>query len=269
MIEMAPKLRIIARHGVGFDNVDVETASANNVWVTITPGANASAVAEYVFALALSLARRVPDGTQAVMAGEWTSAKPRLLGGQLQGKTIGIVGYGRIGQRVASIAHGFGMSIVVTDPILTAEVVAGQDVQLTQLDDLLESADVVTLHVPLTPATEHMIDANALSKLQDGAILVNTSRGGLIDEVALEAEIRSGRLRAGLDVVEGEAEDLKDPLPYSRISVDLQGLIVTPHIAGQSDQSMIDVGHAAAACIDEAMGGREPDHAVNRASIRC
>lgn len=263
MIDAAPRLRIIARHGVGFDNVDLETAAARNIWVTTTPGANAAAVAEHVFALVLSAARRIVEGSCAVVDGEWHSAKPRLLGRQLHGRTIGIIGYGQIGQRVATIARGFGMSLVIVDPFLVASDIVEDDVRLTHLDDLLESSDVVTLHVPLTPETWHMINADALAKLKDGAILVNTSRGGLIDDAALENEIRSERLIAGLDVIEGEALNMNAPLPHSRIDVDLRGLVVTPHIAGQSDQSMIDVGNAAVACIEEALIGRKPKHAVN------
>lgn len=267
MIEEAPRLKIIARHGVGFDNVDVRAASEKGVWVTTTPGANAPAVAEHVFALALGVARRVVEGSRAVIAGEWSTAKPRLLGTQLQGKTIGIIGFGQIGQRVATLARGFGMSIAVVDPILVADDVADSGIRLTNLDDLLESSDVVTLHVPLTPDTQHMINAAALERLRDGAILVNTSRGGLIDEAALEAEIRKGRILAGLDVVEGESTNMNNPVPDSQISVDLPGLVITPHIAGQSDQAMIDVGNAAVECIDATLAGREPAHAVNRQAI--
>lgn len=267
MIDAAPHLKVIARHGVGFDNVDLEAASARKIWVTITPGANAPAVAEHVFALALSAARKTVDGARAVAAGEWHSAKPRLVGTQLLGKTIGIVGYGRIGRRVATIARGFGMSIVVTDPILSDSDITDEDVRLTALDQLLESSDVVTLHVPLTAETRHMINADSLSRLKDGSIIVNTSRGGLIDEAALQDEIAEGRLYAGLDVIEGEAVSMNDPLPHSRIAVDLPGLVVTPHIAGQSDRSMIDVGNAAAAQIHEALSGREPQYAVNREMV--
>lgn len=268
MIESAPRLRIIARHGVGYDNVEIDAASAKNIWVTITPGANALAVAEHVFALTLSVARNTVDGSRAIAHGEWRLAKPRLLGTQLQGKTIGVVGFGQIGRRVAQIARGFGMSCLVVDPFLGESDIAGADVRLTRLDDVLESSDVVTLHVPLTVGTQHMLNANALSRLKDGAIVINTSRGGLIDEVALEKEIRRGRLRAGLDVIEGESMNMNDPLAHSRIALDLPGLVITPHIAGQSDQSMIDVGSSAVARIDEAMAGDEPKFAVNRDEVR-
>lgn len=267
MIRSAPHLRIIARHGVGFDNVDIEAASEKDIWVTITPGANAPAVAEHVFALALSAARKTVDGSRAVIGGEWHSAKPRLLGTQLTGKAIGIVGFGHTGRRVASIARGFGMSIVVADPFVNEANITDDDVRLVQLKDLLESSDVVTLHVPLTAETQHLIDAEALRRMRDGAIIVNTSRGGLIDEVALHEEIKKGRLCAGLDVIEGESVNMNDPLPHTRIDLSLPGIVVTPHIAGQSDRSMIDVGRAAVTCIDEALAGRIPNHAVNRDEV--
>lgn len=264
MLESAPRLQIVARHGAGFDNVDVEAASRQGVWVTITPGANAQAVAEHVFALALSSARNTVEGTRTVADGEWRSAKPRLVGTQLHGKVIGVIGFGQIGRRVAKIARGFGMSVSVVDPFLSEADVADEDVHLTQLNELLDTADVLTLHVPLVDSNFHMIDAQGLARMKDGAIIINTSRGGLIDESALEVEIKAGRLNAGLDVIEGEAVNMNDPLPYSRIEVNLPGLVITPHIAGQTEQSMIDVGMAAMKCVDEAISGTVPNNAINR-----
>lgn len=263
-IAASPRLKIIARHGVGSDNVDIPAATRHGVWVTVTPGQNSQSVAEHVFALILGLARHIPSAADATRTGHW-AARDGLVGGELHGKTLGLIGLGSIGSRVVPIAAGFGMTVIVTDPFLTAGQVAAAGARKVERDELLAAADVLSLHVPLTPQTRHTIDGDTIARLKPGALLVNTARGGLIDETALVAALQSGHLGgAALDVIEAESVDMKDPLPHNRMPLaDLPNLIVTPHIAGQTVDSLRHVGTAALTCIRQALAGDTPAHALN------
>jgi D-3-phosphoglycerate dehydrogenase / 2-oxoglutarate reductase len=268
-IAHSPRLRIIARHGVGSDNVDLDAATDAGVWVTITPGRNARAVAEHVFALALALGRKIPAAAGRTRNGFWSQNKAELTGLELHGRTLGLLGLGSIGSMVAQIARGFGMQVLVTDPALDAEQVATVGGRKVEFDELLAGSDVLSLHVPLIPPTRHIIDAAALARLRPGAVLINTSRGGLVDEQALAAALRSGRLRgAALDVLEAEAVDMKDPLAHNTLPIaELDNLIVTPHVAGQTEESLREVGRAATACIRQALAGTVPDHHLNTVHV--
>jgi phosphoglycerate dehydrogenase-like enzyme len=262
-------LRIIARHGTGYDHVDVDAATAAGVWVTVTPGRNSRAVAEHVFALTLALARQVPTGAGRTRAGQWSQGKAGLTGFELHGRTLGLLGLGSIGSLVAQIARGFGMQVLVTDPALDAEQVAAVGGRKVEFDELLAGADVLSLHVPLIPATRHIIDASALARLRPAAVLINTSRGGLVDEQALVEALQTGRLRgAALDVLEAEAVDMKNPLAHNTLPItELDNLIVTPHVAGQTEESLREVGRAAVACIRQALAGAVPDNPVNAVRV--
>ena len=268
-IATSPRLKIIARHGVGFDNVDLDAATDAGVWVTTTPGRNSRAVAEHVFALALALARRIPTAAGRTRAGRWSEGKAALTGFELHGRTLGLLGLGSIGSLVLQIARGFGMQVLVTDPVLDGAQVAALGARKVELDDLLAGSDVLSLHLPLTGTTRHIVDAAALARLRPGALLINTSRGGLVDEAALVRALRSGRLRgAALDVLEAEAVDMKNPLPHTTVPIaDLDNLIVTPHVAGQTEESLREVGRAALACIRQALAGAVPDHHLNTVRV--
>ena len=180
MITGSPQLKIITRHGVGSDNVDIAAATDHGVWVTVTPGQNSQAVAEHVFALALALSRKVVAAATATRAGSWSDAKAGLVGSELHGKTLGLYGPGAIGTRVAAIANGFGMNVIVTDPYLTTDQVTAAGGRKVDLDELLSTANVISLHIPLTPATRHTINADAINTMRPGTLLINTARGGLI-----------------------------------------------------------------------------------------
>ncbi len=263
MIKASPQLKVIARHGVGTDNVDLKAAQEAGVVVTSTPGANSRAVAEHVFALMLGLARHVTEADRRVREGRWGDGKPELTGFQLAGRTLGIVGFGDIGRMVLTIAQGFGMKVVISDPNLDEETVGDLDVPAVKLEDLLRQADVVTLHAPLSSSTRDLIGRSELELMKPTAVLINTSRGGLVDEAALMVALREQRLAgAGLDVVDGEDTDASDPLPHSRIDLDAPGLIVTPHIAGQTAESLEAMGTAAWKAIQDVLSGREPEHPV-------
>ena len=268
-ITNSPQLKIIARHGVGHDNVDLDAASDADVWVTTTPGRNSRAVAEHVFALALALARRIPTAAGRTRAGRWSQGKAELTGFELHGRTLGLLGLGSIGSLVLQIARGFGMRVLVTDPVLDSAQVAALGARKVELDDLLAGSDVLSLHVPLTPTTRHIVDAAALAALRPGAVLVNTSRGGLVDEGALVDDLRSGHLAgAALDVLEAEAVDMKNPLPHTAVPIAaLDNLIVTPHVAGQTEESLREVGRAALTCIRQALAGAVPDNHLNTVRV--
>jgi D-3-phosphoglycerate dehydrogenase len=263
-IEASPRLRIIARHGVGTNNVDLDAARENGVWVTITPGGNSRAVAEHALALMLALARRVPEAARHTREGRWTEAKDVLTGVELQGRTLGLVGFGHIGRRVAELGRAFGMHVVVSDPAVSTKDVEAVGGRLVDLEELLQIADVLSLHAPLLPSTHHIIGPEELGRMKVGAFVVNTSRGGLIDERALVDALRSGQLAgAALDVIEGESADMRHPLAHSDLpGTELDNLILTPHVGGQTEEALRDVGDAAARCIRAVLSGRVPDNAV-------
>jgi D-3-phosphoglycerate dehydrogenase / 2-oxoglutarate reductase len=263
-IAAAPRLKIIARHGVGTDNVDLDAAERAGVWVTTTPGANARAVAEHVFALLLTLMRRTAEAGARVRAGQWSEGRSDLTGVELHGKTLLLIGGGGIARLVLPIAHGFGMRVLIADPYLDASTAEALGAALVDLEAGLSQADIVSVHVPLTDATYHLLDKRKLALLPPHAIVINTSRGGVIDESSLVERIRSGALAgAGLDVIEAETADMNNPLPYNVTDLGLPGLLVTPHLAGQTQESLAAVGMLAAGSIEQALNGERPARALS------
>jgi glyoxylate reductase len=223
-LDLLPDLKLVANYGVGYDGIDVAACQARGVAVTNTPGVLDAATADLAFALILAVRRRVVEGDRYVREGKWGSgwAEPFLLGDEVSGATLGIVGLGRIGQAVARRARGFEMRILYAQRH-ESEAASDLGAELRELDELLAEADIVTLHLPLTDETRELIDAKRLALLRDGACLVNTSRGGVVDEPALVAELKSGRIRAGLDVYADEPNVPQDLL-------DLPNVVLTPHI---------------------------------------
>jgi len=219
----APRLRVIARVGVGTDSIDLDAATAAGVAVTITPGANHETVADHALALVLAAVRRVLEHDASVRRGEWNRAGA-LTPWDVHGATVGLVGYGAIGRAVGRRLAGFGVRLLVADPAADPE----PGIELAGLDELLARSDVVSLHLPLARGTEHLIGADQLARMQPHAILVNTSRGGVVDEGALVAALRGGRLRAAaLDVFEVE------PPAHPRLLA-LPNVVLTPHVASGS-----------------------------------
>jgi len=222
-LELLPRLRLIANYGVGYDQVDTAAAARRSAAVTNTPGVLDAATADLAFALILAARRRVVDGDRSVRAGRWVhgwSQPAALAPGEVTGATLGIVGLGRIGSALARRARGFEMRILYTKRTRLDDE---GDLEWRELDDLLRESDVVSVHVPLTRESDALIDARRLALLRDGATLVNTARGELIDEPALVRELVSGRIDAGLDVFVNE--------PH--VPRDLRGLpnvVLTPHI---------------------------------------
>lgn len=224
---VAPRLRLVARYGVGFDAVDLHAARRHRVLVTNTPGANAQAVAEMTIGLMLAALRHIIDANRAARAGDWSAR----VGRELQTAAVGIVGYGRIGEAVHGLLKGFGCRVLVHDPYLSAAEVSQMD-----LTALARQADVITLHAP--PTAQPLVDARLLELMRDGTVLINTARAALIDEYAVARALRSGRLGAlATDVL---ADDAGSPL------LDAPNVTVTPHIAGQTVQAVDRMGVAAA-----------------------
>ncbi|MEF2548356.1 hydroxyacid dehydrogenase [Aurantimonas sp. E1-2-R+4] len=241
LLAAAPGLRCVGRLGVGLDNIDLDACKARDVTVYPASGANDVAVAEYVVTTALALLRRAYTATEDVIAGRWP--RQQLIGREGQGKRLGLVGYGSIARQTAARARAFGFSIAAFDPFLPESDAAWADAQRLDLDDLLRLSDVVSLHVPLTDTTRHMIGADALSAMRSGAVLINSARGGVVDEAALADALRQGKIAgAALDVFETE------PLTAEagRVFAGIANLILTPHIAGVTDESNVRVSRVTA-----------------------
>ncbi len=232
LLDAAPRLRVVGRLGVGLDNIDLAAARARSITVSSARNANAIAVAEYVLAAMLHIARNFAAADASVRAGQWDRAQ--FGGSELWGRTLGLVGVGEIGRRVAKRAQSFGMTVLGYDPLVGPYdfAPAEQEITLLPLDELLARADVVSLHVPLVPATRYLIDAGRLAKMRSHAVLINTSRGGIIDETALFDALANGRLyRAVLDVSEVE------PLPAQSPLRTCEAAILTPHVAGLTTEA--------------------------------
>jgi (S)-sulfolactate dehydrogenase len=233
LLAAAPRLRVVGRLGVGLDNIDVNACKARGIEVIPATGANALAVAEYVVASVMVLLRGAYLSSAEVVAGKWP--RTRLSEGrETAGSTLGLVGFGGIGQLTAGIAHALGMRVLACDPLLPADAPAWKQNGVTrrELDELLAEADAVSLHVPLTPQTRGLISATRIGRMKAGAVLVNTARGGIVDETALAEALGNGKLAgAALDVFE------REPLPAGSPLATAPNLILTPHIGGVTRES--------------------------------
>jgi D-3-phosphoglycerate dehydrogenase len=259
LMAAAPRLRIVARAGTGVDNVDVPAASARGILVVNAPGANSISVAEHACALMLALARAVPAADRAMKDGKWE--KKRFLGTELRGKTLGIIGLGRIGQEVARRARPFGMRLVAHDPFISTQAAASIDVELLSLDELCAAADYVTLHMPSTPQTKHLFNDARFQKCRPGIRLINTARGDLIDEAALQRAIESGIVAgAGLDVFGTEP-------PKDWTLAKLPQVVATPHIAASTEEAQELVGLETAATVRDFLRDGLVRNAVNFPSV--
>src|SRR6202795_3588284 len=233
LLDRAEKLRVVGRAGVGVDNVDMDAATHRGVLVMNTPGGNAVSVAEHTFALLLALARGVTQGNAAIQAGRWEKSS---AGMELRGKTLGLVGLGRVGTEVARRGRAFEMNVLAHDPYVTPAAAREVEVELVPLEDLLWRSDVISLHTSLSAATEKMINAATIAKMRRGTRLINCARGELIDEAALAEALRSGHLAGAAVDTFAEEPPKNSPL------VELANLIATPHIAGSTAEAQDEVG---------------------------
>src|SRR5271155_5002764 len=259
LLEHAPKLRVIGRAGVGVDNIDADAATRRGIVVMNTPGANAVAVAELTIGLMLALARKITLANATMHAGKWE--KKSLQGLELRGKTLGILGLGRIGLEVAKRAKGFGTEIAAHDPFVPAAVAREAGIKLCSVDELFRAADYLTLHVGLTPQTAGIINSKTLATMKKNVRIVNCARGELIDDAALVEALRSGQVAgAALDVF--SQEPLKDS-PY----FGLDNVILTPHIAGSTGEAQEAVGVQIAMQVKEYLKFGVVQNAVNLPSM--
>ena len=257
VLQRAPRLKVIAKHGVGLDNINLGQAAARDIPVLYTPEANANAVAEHAMALILALARQL-GAAEAALRGGCFAARIEFTGVEVSGRVLGIVGLGRIGRRVAHKAGvGLGMQVLGHDPYVAAADYDGPALLVDSLDDLLGQVDFLTLHVPLTPETHHMLDAAQIEKLRPECRVINTSRGAVLDEVALAAALARGRIAgAAVDVFAQEPPLATHPLCAA------PNALLTPHIAGMTDRASEQMALDAAQGIVDVLQGRTPKYPV-------
>ncbi|MBP1911428.1 D-2-hydroxyacid dehydrogenase [Thermococcus stetteri] len=248
VIEAAPKLKVIGRAGVGLDNIDLKAAEERGIKVVNSPGASSRSVAELAIGLIFNVARKIAFADRKMREGIW--AKKQAMGVELEGKTIGVVGFGRIGYQVAKIANALGMKVLLYDPYPTEERAREVGGKFVDLETLLKESDVVTLHVPLVDATYHLINEERLRLMKPTAILINAARGAVVDTSALVKALQEGWIAgAGLDVYEEE------PLPKDHPLTKLDNVVLTPHIGASTVEAQMRAGVEVAEKIVEALKG--------------
>ncbi len=259
LLDKAENLRVIARAGVGVDNVDLEAATARGVVVMNTPGGNTISTAEHAFGLMLALARHIPKAHMSMLEGRWD--RKLFMGAELRGKTLGIIGFGRIGQALGKRAQAFEMTVIAYDPYIPAEVAAAQNTELVDLDTLYARSDYISLHALITDETRGMINAQSIAKMKDGVRIINAARGALINEADLAEAIKSGKVAgAALDVYSAEP-------PKDNPLVGLDGVVHTPHLAASTADAQVAVAVEAAKLVVTALTQGEYSNVVNPAVL--
>ncbi|MBI2174354.1 MAG: phosphoglycerate dehydrogenase [Candidatus Omnitrophica bacterium] len=260
VIQRADHLKVIGRAGVGLDNVDAEAATKRGIIVMNVPAGNTISTAEHTVSMILALARRIPQAYASLRSGKWERSK--FVGTELFGKTLGIIGLGKIGTEVAKRAQSFGMRVIAFDPFLSTERAQQLEIQLTDLKQVYAEADIITVHTPLTAETRHMIGAKEMASMKPGVRLVNCARGGIIDEEALRAAILSGKVAgAAIDVFEQE------PPPKDHALFSLDQVIATPHLGASTEEAQLNVAIEVARQVADALLGRGIRNAVNMPSL--
>lgn len=252
VIESLPDLKIIAKHGVGVDNIDLVAVKERGVIVTNAPGSNSESVADLTWALILAAARQIPKADRVTRQGRWD----RLVGYEIYGKTIGIIGTGQIGLAVARRARGFNMKILAYDKFPNEKAAKEIGITYVSLEQLLKEADIITVHVPLTDETRGLIGRNEFEFMKRTAIFINTSRGEIVDEEALYEALKSNRIwAAGLDVYS------KEP-PIGNPLLELENVVLTPHLGAYTVEANLKMGMAAAKSIVQTFKGEDPENRV-------
>jgi len=259
LLDLAPMLKVIGRPGTGVDNVDLAAATRRGVVVMNTPAGNSVSAAEHAMGLLLALLRNIPQANSSVRQGKWD--RHLFTGAELKGKTLGIIGYGKIGTEVAKRALGFEVEVLVYDPFVSETLAREQSIRLVSLDDLLLQSDIVTLHAPVTGATRNLINAGSIAKMKDGAFLVNAARGELVDEEALLAALRSGKLAgAAIDVF------VNEPKPNAAL-ISLPNVVATPHLGASTVEAQEKVGYEIALQVRDFFTDGIVRNAVNFPSV--
>lgn len=260
VIEAADKLRVIGRAGIGVDNVDVPAATARGIVVMNTPGGNNITTAEHAIALMVSLARHIPQATASMKAGQWE--KKKFIGFEVYNRTLAVIGLGNIGRIVARRGKGLGMKVIAYDPFLSESARAASDVELVTFDEMLERADVISVHVPRTPETRDMLDDAAFERMRPGVLIVNAARGGIVNEAALERALDAGRVGgAALDVFVEEPPAADHPL------VTHERVICTPHLGASTEQAQVNVAIAIAEQVRDYLVNDVVGNALNMPSV--
>lgn len=260
LLDAAPLLKVVGRAGVGVDNIDLESAAARGVLVVNAPDANTVSAAEHTFTLLLGLARHLPRADRRLRSGVWD--RQAFVGVEVDGKVLGVLGLGKIGSQVSRRAAAFGMRVLAYDPYISAEEAARTEAELVGFDDLLSTSDFITIHLPKTDETQGVLDSRALAKTKPGVRLVNTSRGGILDETALAAAIRSGH-------VAGAALDAFAVEPTTDSSLfDLPEVVVTPHLAASTVEAQHRAGLDTVEAILEILYDNSATPAVNGSHVK-
>ncbi|MGQ9814379.1 MAG: 2-hydroxyacid dehydrogenase [Candidatus Roseilinea sp.] len=259
LMDAAPRLKVVANYAVGFDNIDVKAATARGIWATNTPGVLTETTADLAFALLMACARRIAEGRDYAKAGKWRTWGPMLLMGQdIHGATLGIAGMGRIGYAMAQRGKGFGMTILYHNTTHNEKAENELGATYVSMDELLSRSDFLSLHVPLTPDTRHLINAESLRRMKPNAVLVNTARGPVVDTTALYEALKAGRIfAAGLDVTDPE------PLPADHPLYTLDNCLIVPHIASASFETRSRMAEMAAENLLAGLAGRLPPNCLN------
>ncbi len=255
IIEAADKLRVIGRAGVGLDNVDVEAASKKGIIVLNAPAGNTISTAEHTIAMMLSLSRNIPKADKSIKAGDWD--RKRFMGVELYGKTLGIIGMGRIGTEVAKRALSFQMKVIAYDPFMSADKAKQIGVEVSDLENLLKASDYITVHTPMTDETHHMISESQINMMKNGVRIINCARGGIIDEAALKKAIESGKVAgAAMDVFESEP-------PEDFALAKMENVISTPHVGASTEEAQVNVSIDIAEIVLDVLLNRCIRNAVN------
>ncbi len=254
VLAACPNLKVISRYGAGYDRVDTQAAKEHGIIVTNTPGVNAQAVGELAFGLILSVARNIPYLNEQTRKGAWV----RSTGMELKGKTLGIMGLGAIGKVVAQCAKGFGMQVVAYDPFINEAYCKENDIRNSTFDEVVEMSDVISLHLPLNDQTRHLIGKDVIARMKDGTIIVNASRGGIIDEDAAYDALKSGKL-AGLGLDAFEVEPPKDSKLFEFPTV-----IATPHTGAHTKEATVNMANASVKNLIDVLSGKECPFVVNK-----
>lgn len=264
LMSKAPKLRVISNYAVGYDNIDIGEATKRSIIVGNTPGVLTDTTADFTFALMMAAARRVVEGDRTVRARKWKTWGPMILLGQdIHGATLGILGLGRIGQAIARRAKGFRMRLLYYDAVRQGQVEEELGVQFVEFDRLLAESDFITIHVNLTPENYHFMGAKQFDKMKKTSILVNTARGPIVDSMALYTALRDRKIAfAALDVTEPE------PLPPDHPLLTLENVIITPHIASASVATRTKMALMAVDNLIAGLNGRMPPNPVNPEAMR-
>lgn len=255
IIDAADKMKYIGRAGVGVDNIDVDAATKKGIIVSNAPEGNTLAATEHTIAMMMALARNIPQANASLKSGEWKRSK--FMGNEMNGKTLGVVGFGRIGREVAKRAQALAMTVIAYDPFIPDEVGAAMGVEMMTVEELFKKADVITVHTPLIPSTTHLINKESIAIMKDGVRLINCARGGIIDEAALYDAIVSGKVAgAALDVYETEP-------PADSPLLKLDKVIVTPHLGASTVEAQKNVAISVAHQCHDVLNGGDARSAVN------